>query len=332
MPKSNTNNAEVVESISKPNFSERRELLATPATVENEQIIYNKTASLYEIEYRRCTSPQQLGRARPNLAAWNIQQGHEPESVVDKLLKAQIDIALLSECDIGVERTQYIHVVEQIATKMSADYAFATEFIELEHGLDESKPQPAGLHGNAIISRYPIEDLQLIRLVREADWFIAPRTKLRRVGSRCGLIARLRLPFGSLVVAVTHFESDCGPQGRQRQAEQFFSAVSRYAGDCPVVIGGDFNAGARVDAFDFRQEGLFEVARTYGFSWGEANACGTTTRNCQYGGVFRPGAHLDWFFIRNLKVHSAAIIAAINECGSAISDHELITLTVSYGE
>lgn len=103
------------------------------------------------------------------------------------------DVVLLNEVDLGMKRTDYRDVAKELAHALGMNYAFGVEFVEVDRledlGIDpveledpalarqmqnELKPDPAryrGLHGNAILSRYPIQNAKIIRLPVCHDWF-----------------------------------------------------------------------------------------------------------------------------------------------------------------
>jgi len=74
------------------------------------------------------------------------------------------------QLDIGMARSGNRHTVAELAVALGMGYAYGIEFIELGLG-DEREEEwhkdernAAGFHGNAILSRYPLNDFALIRL------------------------------------------------------------------------------------------------------------------------------------------------------------------------
>ncbi|MTI18137.1 hypothetical protein E1162_12895 [Rhodobacteraceae bacterium RKSG542] len=320
-----TSQSLIVDQLSPIDGPERARLLALPGTAEAALQANAETPSLLQIEVGGTASSPELRENTLRVAAWNIQQGHELDTAANILLKHQIDVALLSECDIGVWRTGFKHAPKEIAEPLGAAYAFAVEFGELYQGEDADASQAAGFHGNAVISRYPILDAKLVRLDNAADWFISPRTKRRRVGERVAVFATLLVDGKEIIAAAAHLESDSQVEGRAAQSRTLFKELEAYANGRPVVLGGDFNAGAALEGFDFRKERLFDIAQEHGFSWQECNCEGGTTRDCRkYGGIYREGAHLDWLFVKGLHAQNSAIHPSVDEAGEAISDHEMI--------
>jgi endonuclease/exonuclease/phosphatase family metal-dependent hydrolase len=124
---------------------------------------------------------------------------------------ARLDVLVLNEADVGMRRSGYAHVVERLAEKLGMNYAYGVEFVEIDPialGLetfaredflaadaktgqlvaDESAEPDTlaaeaaaltavdpsrlrNLHGNAVLSRYPILQARLERLApRQGCW------------------------------------------------------------------------------------------------------------------------------------------------------------------
>ena len=88
------------------------------------------------------------------------------------------DVIILNEADLGMKRTDYLDVTSELAHALGMNYVFGVEFVEVDRlddlGVEkvqledpalakqmqqDLKPDPSrclGLHGNAILSRYPI--------------------------------------------------------------------------------------------------------------------------------------------------------------------------------
>ena len=227
------------------------------------------------------------------LAHWNIERGVNLDVIktlftnyqdyyyrfknnIDKddLLKfknelnalANSDVISLNEVDIGMPRTKYKNVVAELASTLHYNYAFATEFVEVnplfEKTIIVDPKRYIGLHGNAVLSRYPIKSAKIIRLPQMYKWYEAeiekksPLEHARRIGaktifrqevlsevrhgSRCALIANIELPTKEIITVVsTHLEDRCYPSGRFEQAQYLLENIKYLRS--PVVIAGDFN-------------------------------------------------------------------------------------------
>jgi len=120
------------------------------------------------------------------------------------------DVVLLNKVDLGMKRTDYRDVARALAHALRMNYVFGVEFVEVDRledlGIepveledpalarkmqDELKADPAryrGLHGKAILSRYPMQNARIVRLPVCHDWFRTERAEISAIekGKRFG--------------------------------------------------------------------------------------------------------------------------------------------------
>lgn len=211
------------------------------------------------------------------LAQWNISRGYKIDKIKDILTRktpllnkelvdfVKSDIISLNEVDVGIPRTQYKNVVAELADALNYNYAFATEFIELAPLLYKQPFDPKrflGLHGNAILSRYPIKNAKVLRLPECYKWFeteISEKSSLEygrrfgaktifkvhikdepRIGGRNAVVADIELPNNEIITVVSvHLEDRCFPLCRLNQVKYLLENIKYFKR--PVVIAGDFN-------------------------------------------------------------------------------------------
>lgn len=228
------------------------------------------------------------------VADWNIHRGYNIEEIKEILLDpasyerknianvkrryrknfkeelytfATADIICLSEVDIGMPRTKYKNIASELSTSLNRDYAYATEYIELgplfqKQAVDETKYK--GLHGNVIISKFPIVSAKVIRMPEQYDWYRNETNKKQpplerfrkfgafsifsekilpnevRHGSRNAITADIELPTGQIVtVVLTHLEDRAYPDQRLKQFKYLLSSIKDKKN--PVILTGDFN-------------------------------------------------------------------------------------------
>jgi endonuclease/exonuclease/phosphatase family metal-dependent hydrolase len=229
------------------------------------------------------------------------------------------DIVLLNEVDLGMKRTDYRDVAHDLARALRMNYVFGVEFVEvdrlddlgietveLEDGAlaqqmrDELKPDPArylGLHGNAILSRYPIENARIVRLPVCHDWYNTEKAEIShlekgkrlaanklflermerevRLGGRMSLIADVRIPDLRTQVATVvnvHLENKCLPECRTKQMDALLTQLKDI--EHPVIVGGDLNTtGGDGTPTSIRREILkrvknYEFWVTQALKWG----------------------------------------------------------------
>jgi endonuclease/exonuclease/phosphatase family metal-dependent hydrolase len=229
------------------------------------------------------------------------------------------DIVVLNEVDLGMKRTDYRDVTRDLARALGMNYVFGVEFIEVDRlddlGLErvkledpdlaqkmreELKPDPTrylGLHGSAILSRYPIHNARIFRLPVCYDWFKTEKAKISKLergkrlaankvflerierevrqGGRMAIIADVEipdLPAGLATVVNVHLENRCKPACRARQMDALLSQLKEV--EHPVIMGGDLNtSGTDGTPTSIRREILtrvknYEFWATQALKWG----------------------------------------------------------------
>jgi endonuclease/exonuclease/phosphatase family metal-dependent hydrolase len=186
-----------------------------------------------------------------------------------------------------MKRTRYVDVTQELAAAAGMNYAFGVEFVEVD-GLytgddriemktpelskalaDDLRVDPdryRGLHGNAVLSRFPIRSATIARLPECYDWFgkemdgIAALEKGRRWaaekvfaermtrqirrGGRMALVVELDTGRPELLTVVsTHLEDRARASCRRDQMTAVLRNVRDSVG--PVIIGGDLNSSAK---------------------------------------------------------------------------------------
>jgi endonuclease/exonuclease/phosphatase family metal-dependent hydrolase len=214
------------------------------------------------------------------------------EKVDDQVLNAQMDILqsadvlVLNELDWGMKRSDYRAVVKDLAEALKMNWAYGVEFVEVDpkvlgtqsfaaveneterKELDElfstDKTRLLGLHGTAILSRYPLRDVKLVPFKYQAyDWYNGEKKygaveagkrkgaslvfgeeivrEVRR-GGRTNLIATIDvpdLPGRQVTIVAAHLENRTTPKGRVKEADELFDMIRPISH--PVVVAGDMN-------------------------------------------------------------------------------------------
>jgi endonuclease/exonuclease/phosphatase family metal-dependent hydrolase len=104
--------------------------------------------------------------------AWNIERGLDTPGVIRALESnpqlQDADVLMLSEVDLGMARTQNRFVVRDIAESLGLHFAFAPCYIALNKGSGVEKravgENRESLHGNALLSRYPMDGVHSLAL------------------------------------------------------------------------------------------------------------------------------------------------------------------------
>ncbi len=299
--------------------------------------------AFHEIEQR---PPAQVkpwaGRLR--VAAFNVERLKDRAGMRGLLSGAGVDVALLSEADLGMARSGNAHTVRSLAGALGEGYLYGVEFLELDLGDADEIRQHAGernshgFHGNAIVTGLALERPHLIPLEEGGLWFSGFKGAQRRIGGRMALAARVTDAPKPLWVVGTHLESKTDPSDRQAQIQALLRALDRLAPNEACIIGGDFNTKAlpRGDGERHllleapeRYEPLFADLKRAGFYWAGANLARPTQGPGPTNKHEPPFGKLDWLVVRGVEATNPLVVAAVDEQGWAVSDHHLITVDVS---
>ncbi|MEM6995826.1 MAG: endonuclease/exonuclease/phosphatase family protein [Myxococcota bacterium] len=254
--------------------------------------------------------------------AYNVERGLSIDAQLAAFADGTLpnpDVILLSEADRGCGRTDGRNVAWEMAQALEMHSVFGVEFTELPRPGD-SIPE-ACEHGNAILSRYPIGNAELVRHETNLSWYEDEGEP--RLGGRMAIVADIAVGDQLVHVQSLHFESgfNDGPI-RAAQAAELAALGLRAPG--PVIIGGDTNAGAYVVDLinDTHNEGTTEAFFDAGYV--DTHAAlpheGRATR--------APGLILDIMFVREATA-SAAGLCPFAECGE-LSDHLPVWATITW--
>ena len=255
--------------------------------------------------------------------AYNVERGLRADEQIAALRAEEglplPDIILMSEADRGCSRTGYRNVAAEYARRLGMNYVFGVEFVELPRWWGAGLRLRARCeHGNAILSRYPLGNVRLMRHRRSRSWHSWPQRLLRvgepREGGRMALAADVEVGGRYLRVYSVHFESGRRSElHRVAQAMEVTEDASRSP--LPAVIGGDMNAGAYLHDLrrGSRRDGASIVLRERGFAdahSGLPSDARVTTRS---------GVAIDLIFGRRVRLGEAGI--GPPEPWERLSDH-----------
>jgi endonuclease/exonuclease/phosphatase family metal-dependent hydrolase len=177
-----------------------------------------------------------------------------------------------------------------LAEALHMNYAYGVEFVEvdplfdldteqvhltdvqqdrrLQNDLQADRQRYHGLHGTAILSRYPIDHARILRLPVCYDWYAKEYSAISKLeqgrrwsarkmfrerverelrqGGRMALIAEISvpdLPTGHATIVATHLENKCPPECRRRQMLALLADLQ--SDENPVVVAGDLNTTSR---------------------------------------------------------------------------------------
>ena len=262
------------------------------------------------------------------------------QKVDKKKVKQQIEILkkaniiVLNEVDIGMPRTGYKNIAGELAKTLGYNYAFGVEFVEVDHahlGLEDNeyseerilfpnkkyvvdKKKYKGLHGNAILSQFPLKNVRIRRLPNYYDWFGSEKMKVTEIeyirreaaekifkedvireirqGSRIALLADVEIPGlkQPVTIIAAHLENRVIPKYRYEQIKILLDEIKNI--DNPVIMAGDFNTTSsdgsptsikrelhkRLEDPQFIAKQILYYAVPYSFAVSTADAVSTALR------------------------------------------------------
>lgn len=281
-----------------------RELRAHPLYPAIEPIVDQVLTSI-EVEHFGPTGlPPRL---QYRFLAWNLERGLRLDGQIEAFRTHEYlrsaDVVLLTETDVGMARTGNRDVARTLARELGLHYAFVPCYLNLTKGAGVEHAAEGenelGLHGNALLSRYPIGRVRLIRLENGTDK-MAGREK--RLGSQAALAAEIEFPNLRLTAVTVHLDAHSSQRHRRKQMETVLDALPPEA---PTVIGGDWNTTTFNSSTAFRaimgywlrvlmgpgnvirnhylqpdrrfERGLFQLLERRGFDYRRANLPGEPT-------------------------------------------------------
>ena len=189
-----------------------------------------------------------------------------------------------------MKRTNYDDVTADLASALHMNYAYGVEFLEvdpifdlnseevhlpdaqqdqrLQTDLHVDRDKYHGLHGTAILSRYPLHNVRIFRLPVCYDWYATEYAAISsleqgrrwsaktlfderierelRHGGRMALIADISVPespTGQVTIVATHLENKCTPACRKQQMTALLDQLRDIKN--PVILAGDLNTTSR---------------------------------------------------------------------------------------
>jgi len=271
-----------------------------------ELFLSNKDAFMAKVEQERKEAKENKKSIR------SVQLDKIPEEI--EILKSA-DVWILNEVDWGVKRTEYREVIRELGKALNMNWAYGVEFLEIDPkqlGTDTfddgetkdeqkqlqqvftiDKDRLRALHGNAVLSRYPIRGARLIPFTLGYDWYkeskIRPLEKAKRKaailigedllrevrrGQRTTLYVDLDVPEAPghrVTIACTHLENRTKPKIRRQQMGELLDAVRDTTN--PVIIAGDMNTTGSdstptsVENMLYKRYGSLDFWTTKGVKW-----------------------------------------------------------------
>jgi endonuclease/exonuclease/phosphatase family metal-dependent hydrolase len=217
-----------------------KELGAHPVYRSLETVIQTVLETPEIADYRARPAP---AKSRYRFLAWNIERGAEIEGQIRAFREhpylSRCDVLLLTETDIGMARSGNHHVAQTLARELDLAYVFVPTYLNLTKGSGAEFDLPGdneiGLHGDAILSRYPVRNPRGIPMSNGMDK-IAGREQ--RIGRPTAVAADIDFPGYPITAVAVHLDAQSSQRHRHGQMRD---VLDRLDTPLPVVLGGDWN-------------------------------------------------------------------------------------------
>ncbi len=257
------------------------------------------------------------GQAAPRyrFLAWNLERGIQLDGQIEAFRSHEYlrtcDVLLLTETDVGMARSGNRDIARTLAEELGFDYAFAPCYLNLTKGageeLEVEGDNELGLHGNALLSRYPIRHARSVALANGKDKM---KGREKRLGSQSAVVAEIEFPNLRVLAASVHLDAHSSQRHRR---DQMASVLEAIPPGVPAVIGGDWNTttynsstalnailgywvrvmmgvdrvirGHYLHPYRKFERALFELLEERGFDWRAANSAGEYTIRYEFDNV-----------------------------------------------
>lgn len=201
----------------------------------------------FAMEYRRPSRPAPRPERRfLRAVTWNIERGNRLPAILAFLERTpailESDVVLLNEVDIGMARSGNRNVAREIAELLGFEHVFGNSYLCLGHGdaRDGSSQDDneRGMHGNAVLSRFPITRAETFSVAVTRDKF---ESSERRLGHKKALWAEIDAPMGQLAVISAHLDPIASPEQRVAQMRDVTRTIRERGLPERALLGGDLN-------------------------------------------------------------------------------------------
>ncbi|MFY9222278.1 MAG: endonuclease/exonuclease/phosphatase family protein [Blastocatellia bacterium] len=225
-------------------FNSKSELYQSSFYQQNSNILAKILNHIWEKHF---TSPKVRLKEFLRLVHWNIERGKHLEAIIELFNADPIlqfaDIISLNEVDLGMNRTQNRNIAFELGQRLGMHTVYIPEYLELTKGIGEeltlAGENKEALHGNAILSRYPILAVHSVRLPSCFDTY---QFSEKRFGERVALIVEIEVNKQIIYLVNTHLEVRNTPKCRAKQFQSILQALEKLPLR-PTIIAGDLNVG-----------------------------------------------------------------------------------------
>jgi len=271
--------------------------------------------------FTRTEAPE---RESYRFVAWNIERGIQLDGQIAEFREhpylRTADVLLLTEADVGMARSGNRDVPQALARELGMHYAFAPCYLNLAKGSgadhEVTGENELGLHGNALLSRYPIHRVRSVVLENGIDKMSG---REKRLGCQVAVGAEIEFPNLTLTAITVHLDANSTQDHRR---DQMRTVLDVLPGQGPAVVGGDWNTSTYNSSTAFHaimgywlrvlmgpgrvirnhylhpyrrfERKLFQLLEDRGFDWRNANVSGEHTMYYDFEDVRTYKALSEW--------------------------------------
>jgi len=310
--------------------AEKRQWLAQNPEWLSPDELNARVPAITKVELKNDTAkaeaPEQL-----RVITWNIERGRawrDCKKLIDAHPALQNpDVLLISEMDLGMQRSANEHTTQRLAEALGMNYAYGVEFLELARGDGDTyakweQDNTWGYHGNAVLARFPLANVRMLRFPGIERWYGSGE---HRLGGRNCICATIDWQGTTTTLMSTHFESGFGNRSaRVEEAQMVVDEIEAHAPGQPVIFGGDLN--------DLPSSSVLKTLVEGGLNIEDPNLLDTPTIVLERDGrVVLAGGHIDYLATRGVATvkheHSPAVVLAAwpnHADGALLSDHAAV--------
>jgi len=176
---------------------------------------------------------------------WNIERGIVFDGILHTLkdhpILKEADVFFIPETDMGMVRSANRNVARELAEALGLNYYFVPTYLNLCKGNGTEDhfegENTLAIHGNAILSRYPLKDFHRIVLHNAKDKM---KGKEKRLGSQQALACTAIFPQGEVRVICAHLDAHSSKRHRRDQMRTIMRYLDKLP-PLPSLFGGDLN-------------------------------------------------------------------------------------------
>ncbi len=210
----------------------------------------------FKIEKLNSKSYKIFNKDKIKICTWNIFYGKYINDIIKEIQNnsefKDVDVFLFQEMPRNNKLSK--NPAKELAKKLGFSYAYGVLVVSVNKNGKYIQD-----YGNAIISRYPIESSNIVRLKNVLGrWDFNLGDK--HFGNRMALHAEISTPIGKLDIFNVHFDTLVLQNKRKEQVEKFLNDIKSIKTSNKEIIAGDFNT------FQLKEKKVRKAFETEGYS------------------------------------------------------------------